>query len=94
MKPADPHLQALARAVLRLMTLMAVVLGVLLALPGCTATAPKGIAEMRAGCPPLTPPPRRNDNDAQTRRVAEVEGWYKMCRDTVLRLADKWESLP
>ncbi len=34
MKPADPHLQARARAVLRLLALMAVMVGVLLALPG------------------------------------------------------------
>ena len=52
-------------------------------LSGCS-TAPRiNVAEIRASCPPLSTP-KRADADGQTRRIAEVEGWYRACRESVL----------
>lgn len=55
------------------------------ALSGCASTVPREPSpQVWASCPPLSPPPKRNDADAQTRRIAELEGWYGACREAAL----------
>lgn len=54
-------------------------------LGGCSSTLPREASpRVWASCPPLTPPPKRNDADAQARRIAELEGWYHACREAAL----------
>jgi hypothetical protein len=58
---------------------------------GCSTQPRIDIAEIRASCPALSTP-KRHDMDAQTRRVAEVEGWYAACRESILGKLD--DDLP
>jgi len=55
-----------------------------LVMAGCSTQPRINVAEVRASCPPLSEP-KRADADGQTRRIAEVEGWYHACRESVLR---------
>lgn len=61
-----------------------VIIIVAMALAGCSTQPKINIAEIRASCPALSVP-KRNDMDAQTRRIAELEGWYGACRESILR---------
>lgn len=65
----------------------AILISACLALAGCATQPRVNVAEVRASCPPLSTP-KRADGDAQTRRIAEVEGWYAACRESVLRAFD------
>ena len=73
---------AIPRAVLLPVGLAAlVVLAVLTA--GC-ASHPRGpSAAVWASCPPLTQP-KRTDEEAQARRITELETWYTHCRNAAL----------
>ena len=46
-----------------------------LLMAGCSTQPRIDVTEIRASCPALTTP-KRNDNDAQTRRIAELEGLF------------------
>jgi hypothetical protein len=58
-----------------------------LIMAGCSTQPRINLAEIRASCPALSTP-KRNDNDAQTRRIAEIEGWYGACRESILGKLD------
>jgi hypothetical protein len=79
-----PTLMLAGRLALRVITVMVVMFGVVLALPGCAPMQRTPSPEVWASCPPLPPPPKRNDADAQTRRIAALEGWYGACREAAL----------
>ncbi len=43
-------------------------------------------AQVRASCPPLSPLPTRLDPDAASLHIAEVRGWYQLCREARLHV--------
>ena len=50
-------------------------------LSGCSSTLPREPSPaVWASCPPLSPAPVRTDDDALTRRIAEIEGWLGACK--------------
>lgn len=74
-----------ARWSLRLLVLLWLAVGLLL-MTGCATQGPREASlEVWASCPPLPAPTVRNDNDAQTRRIAALEGWYTACREAALQ---------
>lgn len=70
----------------RLLALVVLLSALAFSLAGCS-TVPavrEPSPKLLASCPPLSDPPRRNDADAQTRRIAELESWYSFCREAAL----------
>jgi pectin methylesterase-like acyl-CoA thioesterase len=54
-------------------------------LTGCACTPPdRPSALVQASCPPLSARPIRQDADAQALRIAELETWYRYCREAAL----------